>query len=112
MQPDGWLRLSVHGELDVATAALLEDQLRDARRGRRCVRVDLSELAFLDSTGLHAILRCLREARSDAVTVEIERSVSNAVAALLSLTDAERLLWPDAELSTAPRSGLPGRDRS
>jgi anti-sigma B factor antagonist len=46
------------GELDVASAAVLEQALADAcDSGAREVVLDLSRLEFMDSTGLRAILR-------------------------------------------------------
>jgi anti-sigma B factor antagonist len=46
------------GELDVASAAVLEEALADAcDSGAREVVLDMSGLEFMDSTGLRAILR-------------------------------------------------------
>jgi anti-sigma B factor antagonist len=50
--------LALYGELDLATSGLLERKLQmaeSASSGR--VVLDLSGLQFLDSTGLHALLR-------------------------------------------------------
>jgi anti-sigma B factor antagonist len=44
----------VSGELDIATAPQLEQRLRESR-GRVAV-LDLSALAFMDSSGVHAIV--------------------------------------------------------
>jgi anti-anti-sigma factor len=52
-------RLTPVGELDLATAPLLESAFdavfRDA--GVEMIVVDLTELAFMDSTGIHLLLR-------------------------------------------------------
>ena len=48
------LRLS--GELDLATAPQLADALAQAGRDSVAVILDLSELTFMDSSGLHVIL--------------------------------------------------------
>ena len=50
--------VAVIGELDLATTPLLVERLEAAIRGTRgAFAVDLCDLAFLDSTGLHALLR-------------------------------------------------------
>jgi len=55
---DGVERLTPVGELDIATVPILERAF-DAVVGNhdlRMIVVDLTELAFMDSTGLHALL--------------------------------------------------------
>lgn len=46
----------VAGELDLGTAPQLEQTLREAQRGTRLVVLDLRELAFVDSAGVHVIV--------------------------------------------------------
>ncbi len=50
----GAIRLT--GELDLSTAAELEDVLRAAVEDGGPILVDLSEVTFMDSTGIHAFL--------------------------------------------------------
>lgn len=52
----GVKRVLLSGELDIATAPQLNDVLAAAARGSAAVILDLTELKFMDSTGLHAIL--------------------------------------------------------
>ena len=56
-------RVHVSGELDLATAAQLERSLDEAQVHARLVVLDLRELAFMDSSGLHAILDASVRAR-------------------------------------------------
>lgn len=49
-----WVRVS--GELDIATAPILEQTLRRAEQRALRIVLDLRELAFLDSSGVHVIL--------------------------------------------------------
>ncbi len=53
------MNVQVLGELDLATAPELDAELERIRteNGMRCVVLDLRNLAFLDSTGLEAIIR-------------------------------------------------------
>jgi anti-anti-sigma factor len=49
-----WVHLA--GELDIATTPHLEQTLGDLRSEARLVVLDLRELAFIDSSGVHAIV--------------------------------------------------------
>lgn len=62
---DGWSVARVAGELDVATAPRLREQLLAALTdGRRNLVLDLTGVAFLDSTGLGVIVGVLKRART------------------------------------------------
>lgn len=65
--------LRVTGEVDVATAPMLREQLRElAAKGTVHVIVDLGRVDFLDSTGLGALvggLKRLREAEGSLALV-------------------------------------------
>jgi anti-sigma B factor antagonist len=51
--------LLLRGELDIASAPSLEGMFQElCQGGARELVLDLSQLAFMDSTGLNAILRC------------------------------------------------------
>jgi anti-sigma B factor antagonist len=52
------------GELDLATAPALQEQVDRAVRGRRAVVIDLSGLRFIDSSGLHVLLQVERQLRA------------------------------------------------
>lgn len=54
-QGPGVTRVSLSGELDMLSASCLGDALA-AARGNVAVILDLSQLTFMDSSGLHAIL--------------------------------------------------------
>jgi anti-anti-sigma factor len=56
-----WIYLT--GELDVDTAPLLEYTLSDPASQARLVVVDMRELAFMDSCGVHAIVNASARAR-------------------------------------------------
>lgn len=57
----GRTRIAVCGELDIATAPRLEQELR-AHSGAATVLLDLREVTFLDSSGLRAVLIGSQEA--------------------------------------------------
>jgi anti-anti-sigma factor len=82
---DGQVRLSLQGELDRAAARVLEDRLTRLRAKKRSVRLDLSELEFIDSTGLHLLIRAFGDARMDGWELQIEPEVSPTVRQLFKL---------------------------
>jgi anti-sigma B factor antagonist len=60
------VRVTPHGELDLASVPQLEAEIARLRsRGFATILLDLRRLAFMDSTGLALLLRLHEEARSD-----------------------------------------------
>ena len=58
---DGSLVLAVHGELDIVTSPLLDETLRRARgTNAASIIVDLVGVSFIDSTGLHVLIKHAR----------------------------------------------------
>jgi anti-sigma B factor antagonist len=57
--------LSVHGEVDVATAPRLREHVVDAvTDGHRYIVIDLDGVDFLDSTGLGVLVGALKRVRT------------------------------------------------
>lgn len=62
---DGWAVLAVTGEVDVATAPRLREQLIDlVNEGHHRIVVDLEKVEFLDSTGLGVLVGALKRVRT------------------------------------------------
>jgi anti-sigma B factor antagonist len=77
-------RLAPAGELDIATVPLLEAAFDEVERGDAdAIVVDLSEVTFIDSTGMQLLLR-MNERCSQAGRLEIISSP--AVERLLDIT--------------------------
>jgi anti-anti-sigma factor len=75
------------GELDIATVPVLSAQVAALREADcRRVIVDLSDLAFIDSSGLRFLLECSAEARQDGFTLAVLPGPP-AVQRLFALTD-------------------------
>ena len=94
---DGVARLRLVGELDLAVADGLLMRLRALLDEGTHVRIDLSRLEFIDSRGMHVLIRAVllgREAGGNAV--EIDREVTANVRHALQLAGVARMLWPDA----------------
>jgi anti-anti-sigma factor len=89
---DGWLRLSLTGELDRAAAPMLENRLAPLRVKRSRVRLDLSRLEFIDSSGIHLLVQTIGEARLKHWEVEIEPDLSPQVRRLFKLVHLDRFV--------------------
>jgi anti-anti-sigma factor len=58
VERDGALVLVVEGELDIVTSSLLDEALARARStGAARIVVDLLAVSFIDSTGLHVLIK-------------------------------------------------------
>jgi anti-sigma B factor antagonist len=81
---DGTATIAVAGECDLYEAHLLEAAIeRAAASPGTCVYLDLSELSFLDSTGLHVLVqaqRTLVEAGSELVLVAPDAQIRRTLA--------------------------------
>ena len=89
---DGWTLARVAGELDVATAPALREQLLRAiaAYGPRLV-LDLDDVAFLDSTGLGVIVGVLKRTRTLGGDLAIA-GASPAVRRVFEITALDRTL--------------------
>jgi anti-sigma B factor antagonist len=64
-EQDGWSVLAVGGEIDVATAPRLREQLIGLVNADRCrIVVDLEAVDFIDSTGLGVLIGALKRVRT------------------------------------------------
>ena len=92
--PDGYLRLILVGELDLGSVPQLTTALRQLRMESEHVRLDLSQLEFLDSSGLSALMVGLRDARQDGWDLEVDPRVSSQVDRVISISGVGPFLWP------------------
>jgi anti-sigma B factor antagonist len=100
---DGAVRMTLTGELDLSATDGLKARLDEVQRAKRRVRLDLSELEFIDCSGIRAILDAMAEARREGQPFEVDRSVSPIVGRIVSLGAIAGDLWP------AESSGRPDR---
>jgi anti-sigma B factor antagonist len=91
---DGAVRLTLLGNLDLAVAQTLTDRLGELCKAGRHVRLDLSQLAFIDSSGVGALLLALTDARWNAWPLEVDRHVSPSVERAARIVGIARVLWP------------------
>ena len=89
---DGWLCLSLTGELDRAAANQLEGRLASLRVPRSPVRLDLSALDFIDSSGIRLLIQTIGDARLKHWDVEIDPHLSPPVERLFKLVHLDRFV--------------------
>lgn len=101
--PDGAIGVVLSGELDLASAPLAAEQVAAAQEQSPLVWLDLRELSFMDSSGLHMIISADARARSRGERLTIIHG-SDAVRRVFELTAMHERL----ELVDGPADGLDG----
>ncbi len=85
-------RLTVVGELDIATKPQLEEAAHAAiARGGRDLTIDLRELSFMDSSGLSLLIILNGRAKDEGWTLRLLKPVGPALT-ILTLTGADKNL--------------------
>ena len=92
---DGSVRLMLIGELDVAVTDHLSTRLRELRKGGYPIRLDLSELQFVDSSGIEEIIREVSDARRNGWQLAVDGPMTEQVARTVELVGARTFPWPD-----------------
>ena len=84
---EGRYILKLSGEIDLATARQFEDAIRLAATvAERIVVLDLSEVAYIDSTGVTALLQLETAARADVDRLRFLRRFQPEVEAVLRVS--------------------------
>jgi anti-anti-sigma factor len=95
----GRVRIALLGELDLANAETAATTLREALHGDKRVVVDLTELEFLDSTGIALLVEAMRDGGPRLSFLQSEHV---AVRRLLGLTGLdEQMSFAPAPILTA-----------
>jgi anti-anti-sigma factor len=94
---DGTVRVRVRGELDMSTSPQLDQILRrEVGAGKRVV-VDLSQIAFIDSTGLNALIGALRASDTNGGALMVSSSLPAQVRRVFEITGLSNVLPIAAE---------------
>jgi stage II sporulation protein AA (anti-sigma F factor antagonist) len=93
--PDQALRLVLLGDLDLSTAPTLSTRLTELKTMGRPTRLDLSEVAFIDSSGIQVLLLALTDARWTGWPLEVARGVSPSVQRAAEIVGIGQVLWPE-----------------
>ena len=91
---DGVVRVALIGELDIAVADAVEQRLRQHREDGRPVRLDLSGLDFIDSSGVQTLVLGMKHAKQSGRELEVDRDVSPSVRRMVEMMGIGSQLWP------------------
>ncbi len=92
---DDAARLTLIGELDIAVADGVQERLRRLSESGRRVRLDLSQLDFIDSSGVRAIVLGLKHARQGGHALDVDRQISPTVKRMIEIMGIAPQLWPE-----------------
>ena len=88
---DGWTRVTVSGELDLATVDPFSEAVRDALAAGAVV-IDLRDVSFMDSSGVRALNTALREAADAGRELRVAEGMQPIVLQVLEITGMLGLL--------------------
>jgi anti-anti-sigma factor len=87
------LTAKLSGDLDRLNTADVMPVVADAvAAGTSCLVIDLGGLTFIDSSGIHALLKLHRTFEADGITVRLAVSEDAAVRRTLELANVEHLI--------------------
>ena len=88
-----WTRVSVGGEIDVASAAAFEERIQQLRADGGPIRLDLAEVTFMDSSGLAVLIRQrIAASESGQVFDILSEDLPPVVARLFDVSGVNRFL--------------------
>jgi anti-anti-sigma factor len=99
---DGSRTYFLNGELDMATVPVMNIAIVDAVARGGPISMDLTDLAFLDSTGLAAILKAARDLPSGCIVLHGVHDGVGRVAELMGVDKVENI-----HVLPCPLGGLP-----
>ena len=100
-----WAVVEVGGELDLYTAPSFRESVLDAAGDHDPpkVIVDFRALGFIDSSGLGAIVACLKHLRERSGDLALVAPVGSGLRRLLDLTGLDRVLTLYASTDEVPQ---------
>lgn len=87
---DGVAVVALRGTLDIATTPAFDQRIDALRRnGTTAIRVDLSDLSFIDSHGLGALLRAWRAVEPSEGSIEVVGPTHPNVVRVFAISGAD-----------------------
>ena len=107
---DGWSVVAVTGELELATAPRLRQQVVSLIGGGRAqLVIDLSGVDFIDSVGLGVVVGALKRCRTHGGDLMVAGAVPR-VRALFEITRLDEIIDLHPDLATALAAAAPELD--
>lgn len=92
LHDDSCLLLRLTGELDIGSVPSVRSRMEELRAENLPVRLDLSGLNFMDSSGVHLLVTTFDQARADGWDFEIDPALTPQVERLFALTNVRFLV--------------------
>ncbi|MGH3897193.1 MAG: STAS domain-containing protein [Pseudonocardiaceae bacterium] len=90
---NGSMRIALSGEIDLANAAAIEDELREAVSHRPAtVSVDLTDLTYLDSAGIRILFALASRLQALRIVLELIVPPDSPTRRLIELSGFESLV--------------------
>jgi len=89
---DAGVTLKVVGELDLSTVPVLAESVERLKHDLNALTLDLTDLTFMDSTGLRLLIELDRRATREAWKLALIRPQHATAAAVLKATGADEAL--------------------
>jgi anti-sigma B factor antagonist len=89
---DTGVTVAVTGELDLSTVPVLTESVERLRRQLKVLTLDLSELSFMDSTGLRLLIELDQRSKREEWKLVLIRPRHETAAAVLKATGADSAL--------------------
>ncbi len=86
----GQVRVVVTGEVDLSWSSEIRDQILRALKENMPVKVDLSAVSYIDSSGIAALVEGLQQARKSGIPFVLQRP-SPAVLSVLNLARLDQV---------------------
>lgn len=89
---DGSMQIALSGEIDLANAAVVEDEIRDAVSHKpSAVSVDLTDLTYLDSCGIRILFALASRLKTLRIVLELIVPLDSPTRLLIELSGFESL---------------------
>jgi stage II sporulation protein AA (anti-sigma F factor antagonist) len=112
LEADGTLGVTLLGDLDLTVAEKLSARLEELKAAGAPVRLDLSQLGFIDSSGIQALLVALTDARWTGWQLDVAPEVSPSVARAAQIVGIAQVLWPEVRPQSEPDAAHAATARS
>jgi anti-anti-sigma factor len=88
-----WMRIAVSGEIDLATAAAVEDEIREAvSYDPTRVSVDLTEVSYIDSAGIRILFSLASRLQGLRIVLELIVPIDSHIRRIIELSGFESLV--------------------
>ncbi len=90
---DGSMHITLSGEIDLANAAVVEDEIREAVSNQPAkVTVELTDLTYLDSAGVRILFALASRLQALRIVLELVVPLDSATRRLIELSGFESLV--------------------